>query len=77
MYAIEKNVPVPKEIIMLKVRGRPPLYPFRCMDVGDSFYVPLGDRNVIWTCGNRVRRELGFQFRVKDVQGGVRVWRIK
>ncbi len=86
MYAVESNVPLPAKIRgrgrplkvvppkPLKV-GRPPLYPFREMEVGDSFFVPLGDRNVIWTCGNRIARELSREFKVIYVPRGVRVWR--
>ena len=42
MYAIEKNVPV-----LGKPRGDS-LYPFRQMEIGDSFFVPLkpGEKRV-------------------------------
>lgn len=38
-YLIEKNIPVPAD----GRRGPEPKYPFRSMEVGDSFVVPAGE----------------------------------
>lgn len=71
MFAIEKNVP------MVSIVGRPPKYPLRSMLPGDSFFVPRGYRRSISASVSRIAKETGMIFRVRQVDGGVRVWRIK
>lgn len=39
MLVIERDVPLPSPAR----GGRPPIYPFRDMKVGDSFYIPAPD----------------------------------
>ena len=71
MYAIEKDVPISSTV------GRPPKYPLRAMQPGDSFFVPLGDRKSISVSVSRIAKETGAIYRVRRVDGGVRVWRVK
>lgn len=71
MFAIEKNVPMSSTI------GRPPKYPLRKMEPGDSFFVERGDRKSISVSVSRLSKETGWIFRCRQVDGGVRVWRIK
>jgi hypothetical protein len=72
MYAIESNVPPPGGPV-----GRPVKYPFLLLNVGQSFYVPLGDRKTISVCASRVGTRMGRTFTVRQVEGGVRAWRVK
>jgi hypothetical protein len=75
---IEKGIPVPTGIRGSRV------YPFKDMDVGDSFLVPVdegGKRSIqssIAQCSRRYRK-VGKQFTTRFLkkEGGIRVWRIK
>lgn len=76
MFDIEKNVPAPKN-----GAGSASKYPFRSMEIDDSFLVPseaLGKttRNSIVSAA---RYSFGGKGHVKTraVDGGIRVWRIK
>ena len=68
MIAIEKGVPIPV--------GRRSKYPWRDMEVGDSFFV-RGKTSATLN-GARVNAQNGtrFKFKLKNVEGGVRVWRV-
>lgn len=70
MFAIEDNIPPPANMV-----GRPSLYPYQALEVGQSFFVPRGDRKNISVCISRYRKKTGREFIVRQVQGGVRVWR--
>jgi hypothetical protein len=72
MYKIENNLPPPGGPV-----GRPVKYPFQLLNVGQSFFVPLGDRKTISVCASRVGGRLQRQFAVRQVEGGVRAWRVK
>lgn len=67
---IEKGIPIPKG-------GRPEVYPWAQMEIGDSLFFRNRfhwDVNVMrW----RAEKRHGFKFTVRKVPGGVRVWRIK
>lgn len=71
MLAIEKNVPLPTP------SGRTPKYPWRMMEVGDSFFVR--NTTVKNFSGNTwsAWKKTGFKYAVRAEGDGVRVWRIK
>lgn len=69
MFEIDKNLPLPKE----RVRGN---YPYKEMEVGDSFHVPLGKMQVILNANYRASKQLGWKFIARKDDKGVRVWRI-
>jgi hypothetical protein len=58
-------------------------YPFKRMHVGDSFFVPcepfeLEDRwNSLTSCIRNATVKTGFKFATRQVEGGLRVWRIR
>ena len=73
-FPVESGVPMPKE------KGRYCKYPWRVMEVGDSFFVP-GAPDLDLKL-HRVRALISYQhskhpeyFEVRVVDGGVRVWR--
>ena len=68
MIAIEKGVPIPA--------GNESKYPWRKMEIGDSFYVAGVNPTAIYTARARAQRETGFKFCVKGIDGGTRVWRV-
>ena len=67
--AITKGLPAP--------RGRRAKYPFRDMQVGDSFFAPGSSVIGIHGCARR-HRPMRFTCRsvVEDGVAGIRVWRI-
>lgn len=70
-FTIEKNI-------------RPPTsgstkYPFKEMEVGDSFFAPVlnpNQDNAIRTRTYGYGTQSGKKFSVRKVEGGVRVWRV-
>lgn len=78
MYDIEKNVPVSPKIYGGGPRS---IYPFIKMEIGDSFLVPCGGPDKLKT-RNRVNSSLrhyirdGRKFSIRNVQDGVRCWRV-
>jgi hypothetical protein len=81
MYKIEKGIePVNPNGGKL---GKPRIYPFDKMEIGDSFFVESNNvnqtRNSLGACCyNYVKRnDPEKKFMVRKVEGGVRVWRIK
>ena len=66
--AIESNVPLPRE------RKRN-VYPYKQMDIGDSFFIDDIAINIV--CNNiyRVGKHTGMKFTARREGNGVRVWR--
>lgn len=69
--AIDKNIPPPRD-----KRGPEPKYPFEHLQVGDSFFVKDGIANRLSGAASHWRKVTGRQYRVRTVDGGIRVWRI-
>jgi len=68
MSAVElsKDVPLPEP----KIR-----YPYRAMEVGDSFMVHGGKLQVVCNANYRAGKRLGMTFIARREPEGVRVWR--
>lgn len=69
-FEIDRNVPPPTD-----GRGAKAKYPFRDMEVGDSFYVPGCDANKL-RAASRYHKSNGRQYTARDTAGGARIWRI-
>lgn len=69
MFEIEKGVAIPRG------RGRAGMYPFRKMEVGDSFFVPGATAKHLSSCACQFSARHGWKFSVRTVDGGARVWR--
>lgn len=75
MYAIRKNVPKPEAT---KRGGRPTVYPFDDMAVGDSFVVTDDvKRTTVLSAAQRAAKRLGVKFSVgiDPETGKLAVWR--
>jgi hypothetical protein len=85
-FKIEEGIPVPKK----RNEGRGYEYPWDIMKVGDSFFVKMDVENMtkkeknkkqssISTCGRTYFKlhKLNRVITTRNVEGGVRVWRIK
>lgn len=73
MYKIEKGIPIPTV-------GTRRKFPFAEMKIGDSFFISQieGETNSVRsTACYYARRNPGYKFRVKRVEGGTRVWRVQ
>lgn len=75
MFEIVKDRPIPPRGYS---PGRPPLYPFREMSIGDSFDVPKGLVSSVRKCAWRMAKILSCEFAVRQQQdGSAIVWRLK
>ena len=63
---VQKDVPIPE------ARKR---YPYRDMDIGDSFFVDAGGIQNVCNQNYRMGKKLGMSFIARKENGGVRVWR--
>lgn len=76
---IERGIPIPLKFIP----RREPRYPFRKMEVGESFFMPAED----YAMAKAMRRSLGKtareqargerKFSLRALSDGVRVWRVQ
>ena len=71
---IEKNIPSPKG----QPCGRPAIYPFRDMEVGDSVYFE-GERTGgnAYSAAQMHGRGAGKRFRGRQEGNGLRIWRVE
>lgn len=67
---IEKGVPLPVG------RSGAGKYPWRQMEVGDSFFVPSATLAKFSTSRKYAEGQTGFKFAIRTVGMGVRIWRI-
>jgi hypothetical protein len=69
-YKIDKNIPTPIQ--------RYCKYPFKDMEVGDSFFVDSKSNNMLSVAKYFAKqRKLDWVFTVRKENGGTRIWRIK
>lgn len=62
MYEVQKGVPKPKT---RRLNAPPRKYPFREMEVGDSFFVPKKTKNTLMTIASTEGKRLGRKFATK------------
>ncbi len=68
---IENNVPLPK----FSKRNR---YPYPKMEIGQSVFIPGGSTyGPAAVCAYRHGAKTGKRFVCRNVEGGVRVWRVE
>lgn len=67
---IDKDVPLPPRSAI----GRPPIYPWRRLEVGDSFLVDSSKVSVR-NQANLMGAKTGKKFSVRKTEDGFRVWR--
>jgi hypothetical protein len=74
--SIDKGVPIPGAH---RAGGRQPKYPWREMEVGDSFFVPKPEGKDLRQLMARLASQACYYkpliFTTRGVDGGVRVWR--
>jgi len=66
---IDKKIPPPEE----KKRN---FYPYKSMEIGESFFVPEVETRLMCNNNNRVAKATGKKFVARREGNGVRVWRI-
>lgn len=69
MITVEKNVELPRE----RVRNS---YPFKLMDIGDSFFIDNVKMQIVCNANYRANKALNKKFIARREGNGVRVWRI-
>ena len=82
LYPVDHGIPLPPRPRLTggRVRQR---YPFRVMEVSDSFLVPYGGEppelvrvRVSVSC-TKATRDTGYRFELRSTETGLRVWRVK
>ena len=68
MLRVEKNRELPK----IRVRNS---YPYKVMEISDSFFVEDTSLQVICNSNYRMGKQLGVKFIARKEKDGVRVWR--
>lgn len=69
-YEIERGIPVPPE-------DMPRMFPFKFMDVGDSFFVSDRPAKTVRVAATKAGKQYGHKYVVKVADSGVRCWRIE
>jgi len=73
MMEIEKGIPIPSSFTDARRK-----YPFVDMEVGDSVFFPLEDfaeRKKIAASAYGCGRDNNRKFTIRNVEGGIRIWR--
>jgi hypothetical protein len=70
MLVIEKDKELPKE----RIRNN---YPYKIMEVGDSFYAAGSDLQVVCNANYRAQKKLDKKFIARKEGEGIRVWRTR
>ena len=73
MIKVESGIPVPARTS--RQGGRPSIYPFAGLDVGDSFFIPGKTVKTMSQTASKAAKRLGIEVITRTVDGGVRVWR--
>ena len=76
MFEVESDITIPPH------RGRPTLYPWANMNVGDSFFVPdvpgrKRNRGISAANNRAFDPKIKEKYATRSVEGGVRIWRVK
>ena len=65
---VEKNIPIPPG----KKRN---VYPYKSMEIGESFFIPTGKIQIVCNANYRTGKQLNKKFIARKDKEGVRVWR--
>lgn len=70
---IDKGIPIPK-----RNAGRPrgSKYPYQDMEIGDSIFLPVTTSGSASATTNHWKKQSGFTFSQRKVEGGYRAWRV-
>jgi len=69
MYAVETGVPIPRR------KQWSQKYPWHDLGVGHSFFVADGNLKSLRASASMQKTRTGHRYLVREVEGGVRVWR--
>lgn len=73
-FKIETDVPIPQS-----AHGRPPKYPFRELEIGESFFVQNTEDHQVRTIRFLIsyyKKKHGLKFKTMRENNGLRVWRV-
>jgi hypothetical protein len=72
-FKVERGIPIPP----MPHPGRPYKYPWRLLEVGDSFFVPEGNLKTLRSAWKEASKRLGFRCSYRQEEGGIRIWRVE
>jgi len=78
---VESDIPIPEtphgETSRGKI-GRPPKYPFHQMGVGESVFIDgQGMKGSAYRCARHYAQSHDKKFCAKELDGGIRIWRVE
>lgn len=68
-YKIERDVPIPSGT------GRPPIYPFEDLKVGESFVVSPEDAGRVRSAASHASKTYNIKITIRKAEDGYRCWR--
>jgi hypothetical protein len=79
-FPVEHGVPMPMKAYtgaqaLYNGHGRPPVYPWHLMKIGDSFFVPGATIKGMSAKASQAGARLCRRYECRTMDGGVRVWR--
>ena len=74
---IEKGIPIPPPYKPKNLNNTRPKYPFRHMEVGDSFFVPRLEAQRARSAASQQSSRSRRKFTTRKEGDGLRVWRIE
>jgi len=72
-FVIEKGIELPDKRCM----GRPDQYPWKKMEIGDSFYIPGKTGKGFSSAVYGAAKRNGIKMSIRTVAGGLRIWRVE
>ena len=82
LYPVDHGIPLPPNPRLGGGRTRQ-RYPFKLMEIGDSFLVPYGEeapeivRNRAAVSCSKTSADTGYRFELRTLADGIRIWRTK
>lgn len=77
IYVIDTNVPVPAPSSRGRAAQAPHYQAVTKLEVGQSFFAAAKAKGKIGSASYVVGKKLGRTYTVRNVDGGIRIWRIK
>lgn len=75
---IDKNIPIPPADRRGLATSRTTKYPFRKMQIGESFLFPKGTKvSNARSAAQQTARRSNMKFSVRQIEEGIRCWRIE
>jgi hypothetical protein len=76
-FVIEDSMPIPPKPPRPQLGPREPMFPYAQLKIGQSFFVPRRTVKSMYSTYATAKKRNKHEYELRDVEGGVRVWRVK